>query len=684
MKRSTLFSVLLIVVGSAVLLAACASGSAPATGPAGPVGSAGPVGPAGSVGPAGQSFVVPGAGLKVKITGAEFPATGKPVVSLTVTDGDGRPLPAKAIEGYGFTIAQIVVDDTTHLSKYQNLLLHQVKGIPYTLNGVVKQPALAQGMQPFGDTGGAWTGDNGQYTYTFSNTLTGSVVPTLTTSIGLYAYKDARATVANDVYTFVPAGGQPTVTREIVTNQACETCHNPVQAHGGVRQMTALCVTCHTDQNIDTESGNSVEFKVMIHRIHSGANLPSVKAGTPYFIAGRSATDFSKVVWPQDTRNCTTCHSGGADSDHYKTAPNTAACTACHDNVNLATGENHQGGVQPDTKCAGCHQPDDGQEFSASIIGGHVIPANSKSVKAITLQIVSFTNVAPDASPVVQFKVTDSTGAVIVPNTMPRLSANLAGPTTDYTNRWTESMTATAVEVGGGTYAYTFTAKLPKDITGTYALGLEGGVLQQINKVAVRIAAFNPVTYTAVSGSKLTPRRQIIDRNKCNACHANLAPHGTYRQNTDYCVMCHNPTASDAANRPADAMPPTSINFRVMIHRLHSGGSIANPLVVYGGGGTPTSFSDVVFPGNLADCQTCHLPNTYGVPLADNVLPTTVTQSPTVVLSTLPTRSVCTACHDAKEAIGHTELQTTSSGIETCEVCHGPGAEFDVTKVHHQ
>jgi hypothetical protein len=45
-------------------------------------------------------------------------------------------------------------------------------------------------------------------------------------------------------------------------------------------------------------------------------------------------------------------------------------------------------------------------------------------------------------------------------------------------------------------------------------------------------------------------------------------------------------------------------------------------------------------------------------------------------------RSVCSACHDTQAAGGHAELQTTASGIETCEVCHGVGSEFDVYEVH--
>ena len=48
----------------------------------------------------------------------------------------------------------------------------------------------------------------------------------------------------------------------------------------------------------------------------------------------------------------------------------------------------------------------------------------------------------------------------------------------------------------------------------------------------------------------------------------------------------------------------------------------------------------------------------------------------------LPIRSVCTACHDSTAVGGHIELQTTASGVETCDVCHGQGAEFDVTRVH--
>jgi OmcA/MtrC family decaheme c-type cytochrome len=187
----------------------------------------------------------------------------------------------------------------------------------------------------------------------------------------------------------------------------------------------------------------------------------------------------------------------------------------------------------------------------------------------------------------------------------------------------------------------------------------------------------------SLDGGDPIPRRQVVDRELCNACHKNLTMHGTIRQNTEYCVMCHNPLGTDEELRPEEAMPPVSINFRVLIHRIHRGKEASNPAQIYGFGNRLNDFSDVVFPGNLADCETCHLPGTYGLPLSSGVQPTTVLQAGTLVSTTPAIQSVCTACHDSSAVAGHAELMTTAEGQETCDVCHGAGLDFDVTKVHH-
>lgn len=677
-----------------IVLVSCASLTGPA-GPAGPPGPPGPAGPAGKDGAPGVSFIpAPGAGLKVKISAAEFPADGKPVITLSVTDAAGVPLKPEALETVGFTVAQLVEDKTSGQYRYQSLLIHDVEGKPYKLNGETKQPALAKATQAYADSGGTWSDlGKGIYTYTFKNALSSPMDPALTTVVGVYAAKNNRAYVANDEYTFVPAGGEPKVTRQVVSTQACQSCHNPLQAHGGLRRDVNLCVTCHTNQTVDPETGNVLDFEVLIHKLHDGSQLPSVADGKPYQIVGfnQSVADFSDVTWPQDVRNCTTCHSGAPQSDYFKTQPNSAACTACHDATNLATGENHPGGIQTDDKCAGCHAPDGG-EFDLSVTGAHVIPLKSKEISTINLEIVSIHGAVPGGSPVVDFKVTDGSGKVLDPTTLTSLSLTLAGPTSDYLNRWTESAVSATSKtppaisaVGDGVYQYQFKAQIPKDATGTYAVGMEGYMMENISgsKDPVRVAAFNPVAYVALDGGQPTPRRQVVDLKKCDSCHQSLSAHGGIRQNTEYCVLCHNPNATDESRRPADAMPPTTINFPILIHSIHHGAEAAQPFQVYGYNGKPVNFSDVEFPGDLSDCQTCHLPGTYGLPLVKGKQATTITQAGRVVVTILPVRSICTSCHDSQDALGHIELQTSPSGLETCTVCHGPNREFDVNAVHH-
>ncbi len=70
------------------------------------------------------------------------------------------------------------------------------------------------------------------------------------------------------------------------------------------------CAMCHESYSFDAQSGNSLDLKVMIHKIHAGETLPSVEAGGFYgiFGFGNTFTDLGEVVYPQDKRNCSTCH----------------------------------------------------------------------------------------------------------------------------------------------------------------------------------------------------------------------------------------------------------------------------------------------------------------------------------------------------------------------------------------
>src|SRR5690606_9008096 len=90
----------------------------------------------------------------------------------------------------------------------------------------------------------------------------------------------------NLIERFRPDGETVTAIRELVTTETCNKCHVELAFHGGNRNEVQLCILCHSPQSVDANSGNSVDFAVMIHKIHRGEDLPSVQSGEPYQIFG--------------------------------------------------------------------------------------------------------------------------------------------------------------------------------------------------------------------------------------------------------------------------------------------------------------------------------------------------------------------------------------------------------------
>ena len=79
---------------------------------------------------------------------------------------------------------------------------------------------MASSTQPVANGGGAWAAiDDGMYTDTITNPLTTAVDPALTTVVAIYVSKDNWNAVANDVFIFVPAGGEPAGTHQVVAQR---------------------------------------------------------------------------------------------------------------------------------------------------------------------------------------------------------------------------------------------------------------------------------------------------------------------------------------------------------------------------------------------------------------------------------------------------------------------------------
>lgn len=118
--------------------------------------------------------------------------------------------------------------------------------------------------------------------------------------------------------------------RDVVDVQSCNSCHDALTMHGSSgRSQTQTCVTCHNPGNLQASSGRSVDFKVLIHRIHRGANLPSEDSSLATLMANGNklvvdtASDFTKVRFPQGPTpgqaagitNCVKCHMGEQTQD---------------------------------------------------------------------------------------------------------------------------------------------------------------------------------------------------------------------------------------------------------------------------------------------------------------------------------------------------------------------------------
>ena len=720
-KKSLVIVVALAAIIALMLLASCttsagpagpagAAGSAGATGPAGSAGAAGPAGTAGAAGPAGAAgkaaSVQPGSGLKMEITKVEIPADNKPVVTFKVTDAQGNLLKNANLDANSlrFAIAKVVTDKDSGLTSYESYITRTVPGSTYTWYTQTVKSALPTAIQATTDAGGKVTETDLGMTYAFSMTIPANYDKAATTVVGGQTSRDNRGAVASTSFGFVPAGGTPAV-REVVKTESCNQCHDPLVLHGA-RTEVGYCVLCHSQQSTDVHSGNTVDMKVMGHKIHRGAQMPSVVAGKPYFI-GSSAHDYSEVGFPQDIRNCTTCHQPGAkNADNWKTAPSAAACGSCHDAVNFKTGENHKAGPQPnDNACKTCHIPDSGKEFDISVVGSHVIPNDSKQLRGVKFAITGVSDAKPGQNPTVTFSIKDKDGKAIDPKDFSSLSMVLAGPTTDYANRWSESLVISptvstrAKDAGSGNYTYTFTNTIPTDAKGSYAVSMQGYINTALKKadgtpllgadgktpLAVRDVGYNPITYVAVTDAKPVAHRTVVERADCNKCHhdigspAGLSIHGGARQNPDYCVFCHNPTLTDEASR-TDGSTPVSLEFDTMIHRLHTGKAATTPYVI-GSGARAVSFAEVGYPGKLSSCDKCHAAGTNLLPLKAT-LPITITQKGEVVSVTPLITGVCSGCHDDAAAKAHAALATTADKTETCGVCHGAKRDFAVDKVH--
>jgi OmcA/MtrC family decaheme c-type cytochrome len=457
-----------------------------------------------------------------------------PVVTFRATDASGQPF--DLIGEMSATPRRIspsfVLSRLGANGKYTSYLTRTATGTPF--GPAATAPALptatqaaAESSAPARMTGG----ENGVYTYTFAAPVTG-VDAAATHRLALYGTRTFadRTYPSATTFDFNPSGGAVN-DREIVVDDACNKCHTVVNAHGGARRGVKLCLTCHSPQTVDPETGNNVDMALMIHKIHKGRLLENgytiignrgsvhdyshVAMGpshSTYFEATLppGADETTTITPPSDRgiiRECSLCHQGD-QAVAINTNLSATTCTTCHDDVNpgltpivqnggvsVPPGRNHgtpSVGSFPDTACTLCH----GEGTGLSVANVHSVNYDTTRNLAFaphvyTLKIDAVNGLVQGGeAPSVDFTLTLD-GAPFNYRTAPAnigaLAFQVAGPITDYAETLpaafgTQSAVSAAnvgrltdIDAAAGKFRYTFApgAVVPAGRSGVYVVSFE-------------------------------------------------------------------------------------------------------------------------------------------------------------------------------------------------------------------
>ena len=323
---------------------------------------------------------------------------------------------------------------------------------------------------------------------------------------------------------------------------------------------------------------------------------------------------------------------------------------------------------------------------------------------------ITITSASVSNTPVVNFTVTDQNGtpmpglvatdlrfniAKLIPgaNGEPSVWQNYINRARNGALEGTQERSATGFTFGtltnhgDGSYTYTFATDItsptanPCPAPCTTAEGNPIDISFQptlTHRVAIQQAnsAYPPATGTfdfVPAGGGVTGHAIVVTAT-CNECHHQLRAHGT-RIDTKLCVTCHNPGSWVAGS------PNTTVDFRVMIHRIHyNNGGAALPSVM---AGAPyqignADFSDVTFTQDVRNCTRCHSATLSAQ--GDN-------------WKNQPSMQACGSCHDnvyfgaAPDPAKPYQTVPHSGGImtdnTTCALCHGPSRVADVVVAHN-
>jgi OmcA/MtrC family decaheme c-type cytochrome len=446
-------------------------------------------------------------GIVIKITSV-LGATGSngsfqpgdtPLVTFALTKNDGSQLNLNDLDGGTFLFSgptfnyQRIFPDDKDTFDVEDVKSNAVGNPDGSYSYLFAKPIPTSYPAPLHDTTKFTDGE-----------LTGQPLLAGTYTIGFAAWKDyfvegvKYRDIGNKTFDVTFLGASTLDSREVVRIESCNRCHTKRQRHDRFND-TKMCILCHTSGAEDsgsTDTGDptnvTIDFRVMIHKIHNGAHLPSVLGvgtksdGTrdytvtpvPYVV---DTNDFSDHVFPagpsmttamprnkgyslltaaqkaqddairQGVVACERCHGnpgGGlptpAQGEIVFLQPNRRACGSCHDDIDWTKPyvKNTQNGMPPqldDSKCKQCHaetgiDPDSG---ALGIRDAHLHPMLDPTVDpGIVLTTTNVSggsgtngNFLPGDVPAVDFTCKDGSGNDVPLSNLDSTSMTVVGPT---------------------------------------------------------------------------------------------------------------------------------------------------------------------------------------------------------------------------------------------------------------
>ena len=207
--------------------------------------------------------------------------------------------------------------------------------------------------------------------------------------------------------------------------------------------------------------------------------------------------------------------------------------------------------------------------------------------------------------------------------------------------------------------------------TGDTTLGdRSANTLTGANTGILGVPILNPANavYDFIPATGATPveTREITSVDKCFSCHAKFEFHGGGRQDTRYCVVCHNDQRKYGFANSVEPYDPVAGQRKLQdraigdmpsfIHKMHMGEELTKPGYQYAG----VLFNEITYPQDHRNCIKCHT-NSTATPQGDN-------------WKNKPSRMACGGCHDNVDFVTGTGHNTFGPGAQpndaNCVTCH--------------